>query len=97
MAARPLPRSSTRMQAATIGVLPVAELAARPRRTDSTSVCSRSWSLSPHLPRRRARDLGPGVAQPDGAVEHRFAGLRILVEAEVALPFELHRLRRIAA
>src|SRR5579863_2551422 len=37
-------------------------------------------------------NLGPGVAQADRAVEHQPIGRRIRIEAEIALPLELHRL-----
>src|SRR4030088_402821 len=44
-----------------------------------------------------AADLGPGIAQPDGAVEHEPAWRRIPVAAEIALPLELNRIVGIGA
>src|SRR5439155_20964665 len=43
-----------------------------------------------------AAHLRPGIAQPDGAVEHGAAGPRVRIAAKVTLPFELHRLDGIA-
>src|SRR6185312_3773706 len=67
-------------------------------------VTDRSW-LGERLRTRPAGSAGgfffrhvfchifrPCIAKADGAVEHRFAGRRILVEAEIALTLELHRL-----
>src|SRR5215510_3559579 len=39
-----------------------------------------------------ALHLGPGVTQADRAIEHELVGGRVRVEAEVALPLELHGL-----
>jgi hypothetical protein len=44
-----------------------------------------------------AGDLGPGVAQADGAVEHQPLGRGVFVRAEIAQPLELHRVIGIAA
>src|SRR6266481_4132714 len=43
-----------------------------------------------------AGDLGPGVAQAHGAVEHRALGRGVLVAGEIAEPLELHGIVRIA-
>src|SRR5689334_7470859 len=59
----------------------------------------RDAGLRPFLRMRTALALcdfiGEGVAQADGAVEHRLAGRTVLVAREVALALELHRLGRI--
>src|SRR5262245_11306717 len=42
-----------------------------------------------------SRHLRPGVAQTNRAVEHRPAWLAVGIATEIALPLELHGLRRI--
>ncbi len=37
-----------------------------------------------------AGDLGPGIAQANRAIEHQSPRVRVLIWAEIALPFELH-------
>src|SRR5580692_9396144 len=44
-----------------------------------------------------AGDLGPGVAQPDRAIEHQPLGCRIQIRTEITLAFELHGVGGIAA
>src|SRR5690606_28466980 len=94
IAAKASPRRAAAPRPAWLSPVPLASYLARLRSAHAARRhCDmRAATRTAASCRSGALHLGPTVAQADRAVEDRASRLGIRIEAEIALPLELHRL-----